>query len=69
MFDFLAYNIPRPPMSDHKKFQPNRFSRLAGYTQHIYTNVLFYFIDFQLWSRVFYAATFVKARKITLVST
>ena len=23
-------------MSVHKKFQPNRSSRLAGYTQHIY---------------------------------
>jgi len=28
---FLAYNTPRPPMSVHTKFQPNRSSRLAGY--------------------------------------
>jgi len=33
---FLAYNTPRPPLSVHKTFQPNRSSRLAGYTQHIY---------------------------------
>ena len=32
-------------MSVHKKFQPIRSSRLAGYRQHIYTNVLFYYID------------------------
>ena len=36
-------------MSVHKKFQPIRSSRLAGYRQHIYiyTNFLFYYIDFQ----------------------
>ena len=34
--DFLAYNTPRPPMSIHKNFQPNRSSRLAGVTQHLY---------------------------------
>ena len=33
---FLAFNIPRPPRSVHKKFQPIRSSRLAGYRQHIY---------------------------------
>ena len=33
---FLAYITPRPPMSVHKKFQPNRSSRLAGYREHIY---------------------------------
>ena len=35
-------------VSVHKKFQPNRFSRLAGCTQHIhiYTNVFFYYIDY-----------------------
>ena len=27
---------PRPPKSVHKKFQPNRSSRLAGYWWHIY---------------------------------
>ena len=32
-------------MSVHKKFQPNRSSRLAGYRQHIYTNVLLYYIN------------------------
>ena len=34
-------------MSVHKKCQPNRSSRLAGYRKHIYiyTNVLFYYID------------------------
>ena len=34
--NFLAFNPSWPPMSVHKKFQPNRSSRLAGYTQHIY---------------------------------
>ena len=33
---FLAYVTPRPPMSVHKKIQPNRSSRLAGYREHIY---------------------------------
>ena len=43
MSNFLAYNTPRPPMCVHKKCQPNRSSRLAGYTQHIYEcRVLFY---------------------------
>ena len=32
--DFLNYNPPWPPISVHKKFQPNRASRLAGVTQH-----------------------------------
>ena len=31
--------IPWPHMSVHKKFQPNQSSRLAGYRQHIYTNI------------------------------
>ena len=31
---FLAYNTPRPPLSVHKKFQPNRSCRFAGYRQH-----------------------------------
>ena len=44
-FDFFSLSHPRPPMSVHKKFQPNQSSRLAGYTQHIYTNVVFYYID------------------------
>ena len=43
---FLAYNIPRPPMSVHTKFQLNRSSRLASNRQHIYIyDVLFYYID------------------------
>ena len=45
---FLVYNTTRPPMTVHNKFQPNRSSHLAGYTQYIlyeYTNVLFYYID------------------------
>ena len=42
----LAYNTPRLPMSVHEKLQLNRSSRLAGYWQHIYTNVLFYYIDY-----------------------
>ena len=29
-------NIPWPLMSVHKNFEPNRSSRLAGYTQHKY---------------------------------
>ena len=37
---FLAYKTPRPPTIVHKKFQPNRFSRLAGYMQHIYECVV-----------------------------
>ena len=35
-FFFLYCNTPRPPVIVHKKLQPNRSSRLAGYTQHIY---------------------------------
>ena len=54
---FSPYNTPRPPLSVHKKFQPNRSSRLAGYMQHIYIRMscfiikiisLFYYIDYQL---------------------
>ena len=41
---FLAYTTPWPPMSVHKKYQPNRSSRLASYTYR-YANVLFYYID------------------------
>ena len=33
---FLASNTPRQPLSVHKKFQPIRSSRLAGYRQHIW---------------------------------
>ena len=33
---FLAYVTPRSPLSVHKKIQPNRSSRLAGYRKHIY---------------------------------
>ena len=33
---FWAYVTPRPPLSVHKKFQPNRSSRLASYREHIY---------------------------------
>ena len=33
---FLTCNTPWTPVSFHKKFQPNRSSRLAGYPQHIY---------------------------------
>ena len=38
-------------LSVHKKFQPNRSSRLAGYRQHIYSNVLFYYIDKYIFMR------------------
>ena len=31
---FLAYDTLRPPMSVHKKIQPNPSSRSAGYRQH-----------------------------------
>ena len=50
MSNFLAYNTPRPPMSVHKNFQPNRPSRTdwAENKHHIYTNVLFYYIDLYL---------------------
>ena len=37
---FLALDTPRLAMSVHKKFQPNRSSRLAG-IYVTYTNVLF----------------------------
>ena len=40
-------------MSVHKKIQPIRSSRLAGYRQHIYMNVLFYYIDKKLCSLPF----------------
>ena len=43
---FLALNTPRPLMSVHKKNQPIRSSRLPGYRQDIYMNVLFYYTDF-----------------------
>ena len=33
---FLPITPPRPPLSVHKKFQPSRSSRLAGYRQHIF---------------------------------
>ena len=33
---FLAYVTPRPPLSVHKKFQPNQSSRLADYREHIH---------------------------------
>ena len=36
----LAYVTPRPPMSVHKKIQPNRSSRLAGYREHIYERLV-----------------------------
>ena len=37
--NFVAYL----PISDHKKCQPIRSSRLAGYMEHIYMTVLFYY--------------------------
>ena len=47
-------------MSVHKKIQPNRSSRLAGYTQHIYIymNVLFYYIDYLSILYLFYTILF-----------
>ena len=42
---------PRPPLSVHKKFQPNRSSRLAGYREHIYDCLVIlyrYFVQFFL---------------------
>ena len=39
---FLVYNTTRPPMSVHTKFQPNRSSRLAGYTQHRHIGIYEY---------------------------
>ena len=33
---FLAYITTRPPLSVHKKFQPNRSSRFVGYREQIY---------------------------------
>ena len=46
--NFLVYNIPRPFVSVHTKNQANWSSSLAGYAQHIYMNVLFYYKDFML---------------------
>ena len=43
---FFAYFILRLPMSVHSKLQPIRSSRLTGYRQHIYMNVLFYYIEY-----------------------
>ena len=37
---FLAYVTPRPPLSVHEKFQPNRSSRLAGFREHIYERLV-----------------------------
>ena len=37
---------PGHPWVSTKKFQPNRSSRLAGYAQLIYSNVLFSYIEF-----------------------
>ena len=42
---YVAFVTHMQPMSVHKKYQPIRYSRLAGYRQHIYMNVLFYYID------------------------
>ena len=40
----LAYDdTPRAPMGSHKKFQPFRSSRLAGYREHIPTGILTHF--------------------------
>ena len=39
---FLAYVTPRPSLSVHKKFQPNRSSSLASYREHIYKCLVFY---------------------------
>ena len=36
-----------------KKFQHIQSSRLAGYRQHIYTNVLFYFIDYSFETQLY----------------
>jgi len=42
-FEFcLAYNTPRPPMSVYKKFHLNA---VLPAIRNIYTNVLFYYID------------------------
>ena len=37
-------SLKHPPVTPEcqQKFLPNRSSRLASYTQHIYTNVLFF---------------------------
>ena len=40
--NFFSLKHPRQPMSVHKNVQPIRSSRLAGYRQHVYINVLFY---------------------------
>ena len=42
---FLAYSTPRPPMSVHTKYSAQSLMLLASYRQHIFANVLFYYID------------------------
>ena len=36
MFNLFLVKTTRLPVGVHKKIQPNRSSRLAGYTQHVY---------------------------------
>ena len=43
----LKKDTPRPPLSVHTKFQPNRSSRLAGYREHIYECLVYYIDIFQ----------------------
>jgi len=52
----LAYNTPQLPVSVHKKFKPNRSSRLACYTQHIYEClVLLYSLLISSVYRIYFA--------------
>ena len=44
---YLAFNTLCHPLVSTKKFQPNRSSRLAGYS-NIYTNVSFHYIEILL---------------------
>ena len=40
----VACNTPRPPMSVHKKFQPNQSSHFAGYVRNIFIYAMSCFI-------------------------
>ena len=43
--NFLAYVTLGIPLGSIKKIEPIRSSRLAGYREHIDTNVLFHYTD------------------------
>ena len=50
-FFILLHPLGHPWVS--KKCQHIQSSRLAGYRQHIYTNVLFYYIDYSFETQLY----------------